>query len=309
MKIHHINCGTLCPFGRRLLSGEGSLFEQGRLVCHCLVIEGPQGLVLVDTGFGTYDIAHPRETMGPLWPLLNRPRRDLQETAMAHVRRLGYAPQDVRDIVLTHLDFDHAGGLRDFPRATVHVSTIEHREANKTGRASFWRGRRYAPVQWGHGPHWNLYLAGGGEWYGFGGVRQVEGLATEVLLVPLYGHSRGHCGVAIKDGDRYLFHAGDAYFDHREIDPEHPDPPAGVKLYQSLYQSDPRLRYRNQQRLRTLVRHHSGTVEVICSHDPAYLEVDSRTPGSGTPPVPGREASGRERERSEPVKHGKHAPR
>ncbi|MFD0510570.1 MBL fold metallo-hydrolase [Streptomyces aureus] len=30
---------------------------------------------------------------------------------------LGYAVDDVRHIVLTHLDLDHAGGLPDFPRA------------------------------------------------------------------------------------------------------------------------------------------------------------------------------------------------
>lgn len=33
--------------------------------------------------------------------------------------------RDVRHIVLTHLDFDHAGGLDDFPEATVHMLQIE----------------------------------------------------------------------------------------------------------------------------------------------------------------------------------------
>ena len=32
--------------------------------------------------------------------------------------------EDVTDIVLTHLDFDHAGGLDDFPAATVHLRAV-----------------------------------------------------------------------------------------------------------------------------------------------------------------------------------------
>ena len=45
MRIHHINCGTSRPRGARLLNGEGGFFEPARMVCHCLLIEGNDGLV------------------------------------------------------------------------------------------------------------------------------------------------------------------------------------------------------------------------------------------------------------------------
>ena len=59
MRIHHLNCGTCCPVGGRMFDGcSDSAF--GRLVCHCLLIETDEGLVLVDTGFGMKDVDHPQ---------------------------------------------------------------------------------------------------------------------------------------------------------------------------------------------------------------------------------------------------------
>ena len=57
MKIHQLKCGTCCPPGGRLFDGttDGAL---GHIVCHCLLIESDAGLILVDTGFGTRDIAN-----------------------------------------------------------------------------------------------------------------------------------------------------------------------------------------------------------------------------------------------------------
>ena len=44
-------------------------------------------------------------------------------------RALGLDPRDVRHIVVTHLDLDHAGGLADFPDAKVHLHAREHAAA------------------------------------------------------------------------------------------------------------------------------------------------------------------------------------
>ena len=45
------------------------------------------------------------------------------------VEALGYSARDVRHIVVTHLDPDHAGGLSDFPDAEVHIFRAEHKAA------------------------------------------------------------------------------------------------------------------------------------------------------------------------------------
>ena len=50
----------------------------------------------------------------------------------------------------------------------------------------------------------------GDDWFGFDAV---TALGDDVLLVPLRGHTRGHCGVAVRRPDGgWLLHAGDAYF-------------------------------------------------------------------------------------------------
>ena len=58
LKVHHLNCGTMCPVCARLINGQGGWLEPAQMVCHVLLIETPRdGLVLVDTGIGTRDIA------------------------------------------------------------------------------------------------------------------------------------------------------------------------------------------------------------------------------------------------------------
>src|SRR6478609_10129660 len=97
-------------FGGRLLPAA--------MVAHCLLVERPDGLLLVDTGFGSADVAAPRR-LGQPFRAVVRPRLVLAETALAQVQALGYESTDVTDIALTHLDLDHVGGISDFPGARV----------------------------------------------------------------------------------------------------------------------------------------------------------------------------------------------
>lgn len=99
---------------------------------------------------------------------------------------------------------------------------------------------------------------------GLEGVRQVEGV-PDVLLVPLGGHTAGHAGVAVRDGDRWLLHSGDAYFYHREMEVERQPHPL-MEILQLDSQVDEELRLTNQARLRELSR--TPGVEVFSAHDP-----------------------------------------
>ncbi|MEV4560192.1 MBL fold metallo-hydrolase [Kitasatospora sp. NPDC049285] len=263
MTVHHLDCATFCPYGGRLLVGSGGRVV-GRMVGHCLLVERADGLVLVDTGFGTADVADPLR-LGRGLLLAARPQLTLRRTALHQVRALGFDPRDVRDIVVTHLDPDHAGGLGDFPEARVHVLAAELRAARDP--ATRLERSRYRAVQWSHGPRWTEYAAGGEQWFGFEAVRLLPGAGPEVLLVPLTGHTHGHSGVAVRDGERWLLHCGDAYFSAADLAPELLRRPPALRTYQQLMAVDDKARQRNQQRLRELRRDHGDLVRPLCAHD------------------------------------------
>ena len=263
MRVHHLNCATMCPP------------FVGKMVCHVLAVETPaDGVVLVDTGLGSADVATPRARLGREFVAITRPRLDAGETALAQLGRLGFSARDVRHVVVTHLDLDHAGGLSDFPDAAVHVSDAEHEAAMTRPSAS--ERRRYRPAQWAHGPKWQLHPGGAGAgetWHGFDGVRALDGLPPEILRVPLHGHTRGHHGIAVRRAGAagWMLHAGDAYF-HRDEMQARPRCPLSLRAFQRLVAVDDEARLANQQRLRALAADAAADVRIFCAHDPSELE-------------------------------------
>lgn len=276
MRIHHLNCGTDCPLGGALFDGR-SKGPLGRIVCHCLLIEtDAHGLVLVDTGYGLRDVAHPHRHPEPRitlpWRLMLNIRLHERDTAIRQIEALGFHASDVRHIVATHLDFDHAGGLEDFPHATVHVMQREYDDA--TGpRTGIVAQNRWRPRQLDDVHDWRTYGARGEPWFGFDAVRDLDGMPPEILMVPLPGHTWGHAGVAVRrDDGRWLLHAGDAYFYRGEMRDAQRHCTLGLRAYQRLMEVDATSRMTNQERLRTLSIERQNDVIVTCTHDPVELE-------------------------------------
>lgn len=262
MRVHHLDCCSMCPRAGRLVN------DQGRMVSHCLLVETDRhGLVLVDTGIGLADCASPAARLGRPFVALTGLVANAQATAVCQVEALGFRRNDVRHIVVTHLDLDHAGGLPDFPRATVHVHDNEHRAAVVV-RAFADRGR-YRACHWAHAPSFRLYDEVDGErWFGFERARPLDGLPDEIVAIPLFGHTRGHVAVAVNRGDRWLLHAGDAYFHEGAVDPSRESPRFGARLFERLVAWDHPRVVQNHARLRELRQRHGDEVTVFSAHDP-----------------------------------------
>jgi glyoxylase-like metal-dependent hydrolase (beta-lactamase superfamily II) len=300
VRVHHINCGSLCPWGGPLIDGF-SRTPGAELSCHCLLIETDQsGLVLVDTGLSRRETDPVHPTLARFHQLLDRPRVRRGECAIMTVSRLGFDPRDVRHIVATHLDFDHVGGIRDFPHATVHVTALEYEDARRA--KGFIQKRRYSNVPFGSHEHWELYQADGDRWFGFQSVRNLKGLPPEILLIPLRGHTLGQVGVALNQPQGWLLHAGDAYLYRGEMDRSRPRCPLGMRLYERMLDADHKSRVANQKRLRALMQEHSDEIRMFCSHDRKEFELltGSSLPGAVTSediqrtraPLTGRPAHG-----------------
>ena len=191
MTIHFLNCGTMRPYFPRVENG-----------VTCFLIETNQGPVLVDTGFGTHDFLTPTRSMKVFLNLMRSPR-NVNETVLHQLRRLGYKREDVKHIIQTHLHIDHAGGLPDFPHTQVHVLKAEHDHIISH------RSWEYHPGHWAHNPNWVLNETRDGKWYDFDAL-QLEGFEPEIWLVPLIGHTPGHTAVAIKQEQAWVVHGGDA---------------------------------------------------------------------------------------------------
>jgi glyoxylase-like metal-dependent hydrolase (beta-lactamase superfamily II) len=171
----------------------------------CLLVETRQGLVLVDTGLGRADYVH-KPTVLRVFQVLTRVPLDPEQAAVHQVARLDYAPEDVRHVVLTHMHFDHCGGLPDFPHARVHVHRREYEAF--TGQRRCWTRFAYVGRHVAHRPAFALYAGAGERWYDFEALRLP--FDPEMWLVPLFGHTPGHCGVAVRTAAGWLFHVGDA---------------------------------------------------------------------------------------------------
>jgi glyoxylase-like metal-dependent hydrolase (beta-lactamase superfamily II) len=234
------------------------------------LIETNEGLVLVDTGFGLEDIRDPHRRLSDFFYYVNNIKLREQETAARQIERLGFKREDVRHILLTHLDFDHAGGITDFPHAKVHLLAEEYRHAMYARTIK--DVLRFRPQQWTKPSQWNKYEVGGENWFGFECVRDLEGLPPEILIVPLVGHTFGHSGIAVDTGDGWLLHAGDAYFYRDEMRVENPYCTPGLRAYQTAMEVDRRSRLWNQDRLRALKRDHGNEVRIICAHDHKEFE-------------------------------------
>jgi glyoxylase-like metal-dependent hydrolase (beta-lactamase superfamily II) len=273
MKIHHLDLGPARPLGGRLMDGV-SPGPFARLTCHCLAIETPQhGIVLVDTGFGLRDALRPTPRL-PAWNLaLLRPRLHPERTAIRRLKKMGFQPGDVRHIVMTHLDFDHAGGLVDFPHATVHLTAAEAEAA--TDRRSFIDRARWRPAQWGDTSRWHMVETrlgsrgqGSGEtFFGLRNVREIQGLPEDILFVPLPGHTPGHAGVAVRGPRGWLLHAGDAYFNREEAHGAGQAPPL-VAAYERMMTDDRVAQRDSLLRLRAMLAAPDADVAVFCTHDP-----------------------------------------
>jgi len=90
----------------------------------------------------------------------------------------------------------------------------------------------------------------------------------DVLVIPLPGHTPGHCGIAVRTAGQWLLHAGDSYFFHGQIQTPPLPPPVALGFFQRKTDTNQAQRMANQERLRALNASHGTEITIFNSHDP-----------------------------------------
>ena len=206
MRVHAIQTGWVRTT-RRQLHGVGSgrtralrtmLDRQWTdpLPILAWLIEHPDGLIVVDTGESTGAMSrdwYPR--WQPYWRLAVKFDVKPEDEIGPQLRALGFDPEDVRTVILTHLHGDHAGGIPHFARSEIVVARGEWEAAQGfSGEAA-----GYLPK---HFPQWLSPRLVEGE----------EEIASGVRVMPTPGHTPHHQSVVVDTGSRTLFLAGDAAY-------------------------------------------------------------------------------------------------
>lgn len=256
-KIHHLSCGTGHPVGAGVF-----VPELKEICCRVLLIETAVGLVLVDAGplaMASKDTIYDRGIDRVFFRF-----NDVKECAVHRLQQCGYKPADVKHIILTHLDQDHIGGIVDFPKATIHVTSKEfaYKDVKMPARSRFryrkadlLADRIVQPHDWSSGE----------SWHGFECARPLDHAVPEIAMISLPGHTIGHCGVAVALPDHILLHAGDAFYHPAELAAE-PSTSFGFKQFRRLIDHDHALAITNIERLRLLQIQEGERIKIVCSH-------------------------------------------
>lgn len=174
--------------------------------------------------------------------------------------------------MLTHLDADHAGGLGDFPHASVHTTSTEWRAANAP-RTMVERSR-YRRGQWSHGPSVVTHEPDGEPWRGFAAAKPLDEVAPGLVMVALPGHTRGHVAYAVEDalpGGRVLLHTGDAFY-HRSVIERRGREPLVLQAQERAVAASRATVVVNHERLAELRADQGDRVVIVSAHDPDLLD-------------------------------------
>ena len=171
-----------------------------------ILVRTPSANIIIDTGLGNKLTAKQKQIF--------RVTRDWR--ALEGLAALGLAREEISHVILTHYDFDHAGGVVMFgaggepeltwPRARHYVQRTEWEDVlapNRRSASSYW------PVNY--------------EVLGRSGLLElVDGAAEPVAgvrLAPTGGHTRGHQAVWLESAGEKAVHLGDLLPSQAYINP------------------------------------------------------------------------------------------
>ncbi len=216
MKLYFISTGFgNVPLG---LFVQGGGWKKVRFPILCTLVEHDEGLVLFDTGIGT----RIEEEFKPLlyrgnWffskAVMRTEFEPARDALVNQLPSLGFDPADIRYVVLSHLHWDHAGGMRDLPHAHFIANRREWEEAVARKGLSLVTGAYIKDEFEGAGLDVELISTDPARPYiSFPASFDVFGDGS-LVLVDAPGHAPGQVGMVVNllSGRRFLL-TGDSFY-------------------------------------------------------------------------------------------------
>jgi len=247
---------------------QGAGFKSVRFPILSVLIERDHDLVLFDTGIGTRinEEMRPPIYWGNLFfhRCVMRTQFDPQRDALVYqLPKLGFKPEDVKNVIVSHLHWDHAGGMRDFPQAHFFVGRREWNFASGLSGVPLFKNAFIKEQFSGAGLDIELIETDHRKPFkNFQASYDLFGDGS-MVLVDMPGHSSGLMGlyVTMPSGRRFLFSADTFYFPEgleqrmpksklmQSLVSEGSETVASIEKVYALMRSDPQLDDREQSRL------------------------------------------------------------
>ncbi len=218
------------------------------------------GTILVDTGLHPSIATDPVQNFGRLGVRFSRPQLASGEDVPARLRAQGIEPSQVAIVLMTHLHFDHASAISEFPQSTFIVSEAEWQDATRGGRSAL---RGYRPSHYDFAFDYRTIDFDRSEINShetFGRSFDLFGDGS-ILLLYTPGHSAGHMSVLCNLAGRKFLIGGDAAYTQAQLKGA-PLPPRPVDTH--------RFR-RSLQELELYQRQHPTAI-ITPGHDTEFYE-------------------------------------
>ena len=216
------------------------------------VIEHPNGVVLFDCGMPAAMLDRDENYL----KLLRQAGMDIafraEETVTGRLHSLDIDPARVRLVILSHLHFDHAGGLAELPNAKLIVQAREWDAGQNPDLAA----RHYLPQQYFDLGHDVLPVEGEHDVFG-------DGVLT---CLPSYGHTPGHQSLRVRGPQGEFILVADACYNHGVVETRVFPPGADVDA--------------SNESLDALLARRGPDTVMIYGHDPAQWGAKPILPGA-----------------------------
>jgi len=168
------------------------------------VVQHPQGTVLFDTGGHPSLASNPRARLGDAADAFEVTMIE-EDGVVSKIGTAGFEPSDIDHVVLSHLHYDHAGGIEFFPESQFYA---QRRELEFAHWPPIYQREIYLPADFDHPVHWNE-LEGDYDLFGDG----------RVIIFTTPGHTAGHQSMFVKLSDeKSLVLVADAAYLPRNIE-------------------------------------------------------------------------------------------